>query len=195
MPCVTLAYRPEDPLDFLQYLVENYYDFMRWTAEKQLGNWADADEAVNGLWKSIWRHIDRLITMENGQLKAYLYRSAVNAARDLTRSHRKYAYECVSLESVEYLALADEAQPEEDAFYPEEIEWLKGWKYKPSQQRLISLVYYEGYTLKEAAQIMQITYGNARAIMSRSLNQIRRIHPDGIPGLQRREEAGHEKIQ
>lgn len=85
------------------------------------------------------------------------------------------------LESVEHLP-AQTVEPEPFEFDPDQIEWLKDWDYKPIQVRLISMVYYEGYSLQEAAELSRVTYANARQIISRAFRQIRKLYPEGYKG-------------
>jgi RNA polymerase sigma-70 factor (ECF subfamily) len=162
-------------------LVQRYerglYNFLR----RYLNNAELAEDVFQRTFLQV--HLKRHSFRPDRKLRPWVYRIAVNQAIDLLRRSRRH--QAVSLnhagdESVRgggmIDSLADPSAPPETVMdRREDAEWSRRTvsKLPPRLQRVVELVYFQGFTHREAAEALAIPIGTVKSRVSAALEKMR----------------------
>jgi RNA polymerase sigma-70 factor (ECF subfamily) len=163
-------------------LVQRYerelYNFLR----RYLGNAELAEDVFQRTFLQV--HLKRDSFQLERKLRPWIYRIAVNQAIDTlrrTRRHRAVSLNQASDESVRGGAmidsLADPAAPPEAVMdRREDSAWSRSAASKLPQRlrRVVELVYFRGFTHREAAEALAIPIGTVKSRVSAALDKMRR---------------------
>ena len=139
----------------LEYLINKYQKNCFLSAFSILQNADDANDAVQ---ETFIKYYSCDLDFENEEhIKAWLIRVCVNRAKDMTRSF--WRKNRTSLEQLE----------NEIGFYESEEKWIfDEVMHLPEKYRIvIHLFYYEDFSAKEIAEVLQINEANVRKRLSR----------------------------
>jgi RNA polymerase sigma-70 factor (ECF subfamily) len=163
-------------------LVQRYerelYNFLR----RYLGNAELAEDVFQQTFLQV--HLKRDSFRQERKLRPWIYRIAVNQAIDTLRRTRRH--QAVSLnhagdESACGGAMIDSladpsAPPEMEMGRREDSEWSRRTVSKLPQRlrRVVELVYFRGFTHREAAEALAIPIGTVKSRVSAALDKMRR---------------------
>ncbi len=134
----------------------------------RLKNQAEAEEAVQDVFLSIWKNADKW-QPGNAKVTTWLYRIAANRCIDLLRRRRPSK------------TLDDIAEPIDEADNSEQIQQLADRKrligsamraLNAAQCRAIELVYYQGMNQREAAETMGLKLAALESVLRRARQQL-----------------------
>lgn len=146
----------------LEILFNRYRRSIFSAAYNICGNAEDANDIVQETFLAYWGTSAEFKDEEH--LKAWLLRVAINKARNLKRTfwNRK-------------IDLVDELPGAGGGELPEEGILEEIFKLPEKYRVVIHLFYYEGYSVKEIAKIMEISEGSAKMRLSRGRNMLKNI--------------------
>lgn len=125
---------------------------------------ADTEDCVSETFMKLLKSRQKFSTREHE--KAWLIRVAINVCKDYLRRPV----------SVDYESIADTAMAEDTT---EKQDVMSAVRALPEEYRaVVYLYYYEGYTLGEVAEILEISLSTVRRHMERALNLLREALTD-----------------
>ena len=124
-------------------------------------NYADAEDVTQETFLRYYR--SRREFDSESHIRAWLLRTAMNLSKDLLKSF--FRKSSVSLE--EYADSIPFESPEDSALFTEVMALPK--KYRA----VIHLFYYEGYTAKEIAEMLDLSPGNVRMRLTRAREMLK----------------------
>ena len=149
-----------------------------WAAYSVTRKESDAMDAMQNTFLRAMAHMDQLQQMNDAQLKAWLYRVAVNLCRDALRKQRWEApaeeLPEPSVESAYDLPEAAAVSAAERAQIREAIDRLPD-----IYRETVLLHYFSGCDYKEIARLMHTTEGNVKSRMSRAKQRLYSILKEG----------------
>ena len=151
-------------------LINELWDNIYAAAYSITGNRMDAEDAAQDAFVRYHMHNKQFEGKEH--IRAWLFKTAINRAKDLTRSLWKKNK--VSFE--EYMENAGEAEDSSEALIrrEESIRLTSSVFSLPEKYRIvIHLYYYEEYSAVEIARILGITEANVRKRLSRAREMLR----------------------
>ena len=134
----------------------------------RLKNQAEAEEASQDVFLSIWRNADKW-RPGGAKVTTWLYRIAANRCIDILRRRRPSE------------TLDDIPEPMDEADNAEQIQQLADRNrligaamgaLNQNQRRAIELVYYEGMNQREAAELMGLTLAALESVLRRARKQL-----------------------
>lgn len=126
-------------------------------------SWADADDAVVVAFLELWRrrHSVRLV---DGSVLPWLLVTATNAARNISRSSRRYRALLDRLPAPDRAPDVDERDPSvREAF----------GRLSRHHQEVLALCVLDGFTEAEAAHVLGIATGTVKSRLSRARRRLR----------------------
>lgn len=151
-----------------EQLYKVYYSKVSAYVFGKIQNRADAEDLVSDIFVKLYDKLDTFDSTK-ASLSTWIYTVTRNAVVDFYRSHRQ------TLEFSDYMnpeveELVDETKADED-----QLEQLADALEQLNQKErdLVLLHYYKGYTLKVVAQMMGMSYINAKVIHAKALSQLR----------------------
>lgn len=162
-------------------LVQRYerelYNFLR----RYLGNAELAEDVFQRTFLQV--HLKRDSFRQERKLRPWIYRIAVNQAIDTLRRTRRHQAVSLNYASDELArggamidALADPSAPPESVLdRREDSEWSRRTVSKLPQRlrRVVELVYFRGFTHREAAEALAIPIGTVKSRVSAALEKMR----------------------
>ncbi len=156
-------------------MVDMYSDFLFHICRRYLRDESLAKDCLQESWIQILWNLDKY--NDNGRLKPWIATVTINKCKDILKKHKRwhteeilenrggqednYVYEVMDRESV-------------DAFL----------SLLPDRPRMVLNMYLiEGYSHKEIADILEISVGSSRSILSRTLQKLRQAFPEPIETL------------
>ncbi|MEJ2884599.1 RNA polymerase sigma factor [Pedobacter sp. GR22-6] len=165
----------QEDLAAFEFLFKRYYPQLVYFADKFINNIQEAEDVVMELFSKLW--LKKVFCTEIGNLSSFLYRSVRNACLDYLR---KASRSPLLLQEVgDALSVEDDIMEGEEVFARllqlvlEHIESL------PSQcRRVFKLIYIQGKTTSEVAEILGLSVQAVRNHKARGLSLLRsRIKP------------------
>ena len=147
----------------LEHLYTAYRNAMYWAAFNILHHEQDAEDAVHQAFLSIHKHLDKLGTSSPESLCAFVVTVAQNKAIDMLRLRSKRS-ECPL--DTDILIKAEDSFPTFSSPLA---------KLEPRYRQVLMLRYLYGYSVKESAQIMNLSSPALRKLTERAKNQLRNI--------------------
>lgn len=161
----------------LEALYDRYVKFVYAFARKAADDEQTAKDIVQGVFLRLWT-TKAEYRAKDGLFVNWLLTIARNVSIDLHRQRRRHAPN-VELEAAERYGLASEisdSMPEiavAQSFVRERL--CEACSYlSESQAKLIDLVYWQGYTLREAAELMSEPLGTVKNRLHQALKILRR---------------------
>ena len=147
--------------DFESTYRENYPK-MFCIARKMLNDADDASDIVQEVFAYYFEKLQSGHTVHHPQ--SWLVRATINKCVDYLKQRKK------RIPLSEASTLADD----EETFQTDEILWQAVAKLKPLEMKLI-ILYSEGYSYKEIAQITKINFSSVGKTLSRTLHKLKEI--------------------
>lgn len=152
-----------------------YYDGIRRYALRVTGSPHDADDVAQEV---CLRYLKSGESNPECGLRAYLYRTAKNIMIDQYRRH-KLRLKVFTDENGKFILMYQElhvppATPDQNVQKSEMLELIrqKANQLSPQKQEILHLRYDEDLKAKEIAEIVGLTYGNVRRILSETIAQL-----------------------
>lgn len=147
----------------LEHLYMSYRNAMYWAAFNILHHEQDSEDAVHQAFLSIRRHLDKLGTSSPESLCAFVVTVAQNKAIDMLRT-RSRRNECELDTAI--LSSSEDVSPTFSSPLA---------KLEPRYRQVLMLRYLYGYSVKESAQIMNLSSPALRKLTERAKKQLREI--------------------
>ena len=148
------------------FFIEKYSDMVYRYCRVQLGNQADAEDAYQDTFLTLVRKNPEFENEEH--LKAWLLKTAYYHCKNKLRFRYRRQYEPLNDE----IATGDQPQPVSDASV-RLIEALQ--KLSPKYSSVIHLMYYEGYTSLQIAQMLDINESTVRVRLKRGRDKLKEL--------------------
>jgi RNA polymerase sigma-70 factor, ECF subfamily len=156
--------------EFERVFRENYAGVYR-AAYRITGNAEDAEDVLQTVFLRMWKRDAAQEPVEN--LSSFLYRSAINAALDVVRSHRRKRD--LPLEELEpVLADPPHRRPDRAHAASEIREWLRHAvaRLNPREAQMFILRFFEGKDNPEIARLLDTTPGTVAVTLSRTRSRL-----------------------
>ncbi len=162
----------------LESIYTDYSKMVYWAAYSVLRADSDAMDVSQNVFLRAIKHMGKLADMEDGQLKAWLYRVAVNLALDIKR-RQKREYPVDELPEQESTALYDMPEPsaisaEQRRIVREAVERLPD-----IYREAVMLHYYSGLSCADIAQLTGAAEGTVKSRISRARTQLLQLLKEG----------------
>jgi len=156
----------EDISDRVRYreLYMRYRGLMFHVANGILNNAHDAEEAVQEAFIEVFQNFDKISEIASPRTRALVVLITERRAIDMLRARMRHPTE----------ELLEEREGVEMS--PPESSLAAAIAHLPANYREVLLLHYaDGYSLKEVAELMGITYDGARKLVSRARERLREI--------------------
>ena len=142
----------------------SYHDKVSGYIRGKVDHHQDAEDLVSQVFEKVY---GKLHTFDEtkASLSTWIYSITRNTVTDYYRTRR------VHTEFADYMETEDFAAPEADDILDALADALLTLKER--ERDLIILHYYKGHTLKKVAEMMDMSYINAKVIHKKALNQLR----------------------
>jgi RNA polymerase sigma-70 factor (ECF subfamily) len=146
---------------------EKYYGKVYIVAKGILGNTQDAEDAVQETFLQIYQNLPRF--RQESQFSTWVFRIAVNTAIQISR-RRKGREKEVSLEEAVGI-------PDPKPIWHDEGDLIRNAlsRLKAQDRAILVLVYWEGFSLTEAAAVLSCTPNAAKTRLHRARERLRKI--------------------
>lgn len=156
---------PEDRSKFEQIYIE-YRDLMFYIANRILNNQQDAEDVVHEAFLKVAEHIEKIGDPKCSKTKSFIVIVVENKAIDLYRKRSRHP-------NVE---LKDEVQSESVTCECENILAECIMKLPARYREVILLHYYHGYSRKEIAKILGLSYGATSRLELRAKKRLMELY-------------------
>lgn len=156
---------PEDRSKFEQIYIE-YRDLMFYIANRILNNQQDAEDVVHEAFLKVAEHIEKIGDPKCSKTKSFIVIVVENKAIDLYRKRSRHP-------NVE---LNDEVQSESVTYECENILTECIMKLPARYREVILLHYYHGYSRKEIAKILGLSYGATSQLELRAKKRLMELY-------------------
>ena len=180
-----LAEQTEGEPTLFNELYIKYYDVVFNIALEVLHNEADAKEVVDTVMLSVANNIAKFIDVDEVSIKNQIVAYAKNSAINIYRQNRRRGNAESPLDEniTNNINIDDKDNALDDIIMENEIsETVRSAISKLPQdyQDVINLVYIEGYTYKEAAEILKMTTDAVGVMLTRAKKKLKEIGGDEL---------------
>ncbi|MCI8304719.1 MAG: sigma-70 family RNA polymerase sigma factor [Lawsonibacter sp.] len=156
--------------DDITAMVETYSDMIMRIAYQHCFNKSDSEDITQEVFIRLMSH-QSLLLKDESTIKAWLIRVTVNLCKDWNKS--AWYRRTTSLEECENGAFCWEWENDESAA----LEALKGLR--PVYRTVLYMYYYEGYKIREIAQILGLKENTVSSGLTRARKKLRDILTEG----------------
>ena len=162
----------------LESIYTEHSRMVYWAAYSVLRSDSDAMDVTQNVFLRAIKHMGKLTAMEEGQLKAWLYRVAVNLSLDIKRKQKR-EYPVDELPERESTALCDMPEPaaitaEQRRMVREAIERLPD-----IYREAVMLHYYSNMSCADIAQLTGAAEGTIKSRISRARIRLMELLKEG----------------
>lgn len=174
LPMLLLSPRDVSEEAFMIQLFTQYHGLIFATALQRLHRPDLADEVVSLACEKLIPQVKTLMQLDEGQLKTYVYRTAISCAIDLARSEQRRLARVTPLDAIDDWEIANETaealsgMEARASVLADALERLSG-----DDREIIHLYYYDGYSQKEIADKLGI---QPVSVASRLCRARKRLH-------------------
>lgn len=164
-------------LEFFEEMYHSTYKLVYYIINRIINNSDITEDLVQDTFVSAYRNIDSLQPKTKESFKAWVGVIASNKAKDYLKKMKPYLFSDVGSENYEYEPedVRSELRPDEVA-HSEELRLLvdKAMEDLPEDQRLVIMMfYYQQYSIKEIAQLTDITESTVKSKLHYAKSKIR----------------------
>jgi RNA polymerase sigma-70 factor (ECF subfamily) len=143
-----------------------------------LGNQEDAQDVAQEVFLRCWRTQERLNEVQN--LKAWIFRVALNAARDVQRS--AWRRRVKTLNGVEVMPRVDDAPPGHSLEQQETLQQLRAalMHLRPEEKEVFLLRQNGELTYEQIAELRERPVGTIKTQMRSALQKLRAVMTSGV---------------
>ncbi len=163
MVCLSAIESPEEKVKF-EELYYRYRGYMLKIAARVLRGEQDAEDAVQNAFLSIAKNMLLVPPLDSPKLKSFLYAVTEHKALDILRERQRRSNE-EPLEDQPLCVFPDEERS---------LAWCIS-QLPPRYREMILLKYSCGYSTREAAEILQISFSAASKLDQRAKNRLREL--------------------
>ena len=149
-----------------EQLFQKYYKPMMAAALRILGNTRDAEDAVQQAGESLYKNLNKIKIIDSPEACSYVVLTAERKALDIIKARNKRRE--ISIEETVEQGVPLSASVEDPL--QEAIAQLP-----PRYRQAIMLRFGMGYSVKETAKIMELSYENTKKIMQRAKEMLEQI--------------------
>ena len=151
-------------------IYQSFYPKVLSYVRGKINNPHDAEELVSSIFLKVMQKLD-CYDPQKASLSTWIYTITRNTVTDFFRTHR------IMVPLEEYM-MGEEPSPEVN---DEALDTLADalLSLKEKERDLIILHYHQGRTLKEAAELMGMSYINAKVIHKKALDSLRAFYKAG----------------
>ena len=153
----------------LAALFDRYGDRIYNHCFRQLGDWAEAEDATSSVFLEVWRH-RRRVRLHDGSALPWLYGVATNVCRNAGRSRRRYLRAVASLP-----APGSRARPRRAGDRPARLRGpdaggagRRSRRCRDHEREVLGLVAWAGLSYEQAAAALDVPVGTVRSRLSRA---------------------------
>ncbi len=157
--------------DLREQLYRDYYSKVSAYVSGKLDNRHDAEDLVSTIFLKAYAKWDAYDPAK-ASLSTWIYTIAHNAVIDYYRGRK------TMVEYADYMEAEEFAAEEPDEHLEQLADALMNLKEK--ERDLLILHYYKGYTLKKVAEMMGMSYINAKVIHKKALGNLRHFLKEDI---------------
>lgn len=145
-----------------------YEDKVRRYVKGKIQNRQDIEDLVSSVFLKVYQNINSF-DEKTASFSTWIYTITRNTVIDYFKAHK------TACELPEIMAYTDEGF--EDILKKETLEELAGALEQLEQRKrdIIILHYYSGYTLKQTAEKMQMSYANVKIIHAKALSELKKL--------------------
>lgn len=164
---------PQSSADRLTHVFNDMRDELVSTLLFLLGNRDDAQDAAQEAFIKCWRTLDTLPDVQN--LRAWIFRVGLNAAKDLQRSAWKRRVKPIAGD--ETLIEGRDSSPEAKLEDQEDLTRLRKaiLDLQPNEKEVFLLRQNGGFTYEEIAEIRKAPVGTVKTQMRSALQKLRKV--------------------
>lgn len=163
MVCLSAIESPEDKVKF-ETIYRKYRGFMLKIAAQILHGEQDAEDAVHNAFLSIAKNMRAVPRLDSPQMRGFIYVVTENKAIDLLRERKRRGGE---------EALTDQPlQPPQDEDHS--LAWCIS-RLSPRYRQVILLKYSHGYSTREIAGLLGLSFAAASKLDQRAKNKLREL--------------------
>ncbi len=159
----------------IKLIYENYGKILFGTILKIVGEGDIAEDVLQEVLVKIWKN-GKQYDQQKGRLFTWLINIARNAAIDKTRS----------IQFKQSVNIRQEgntvSNKNEEATYALEVDaiGLEKWvdQLDPKQREVIEIIYFKGYSHREAAKVLELPLGTLKTRVRTALNELRKLVKD-----------------
>lgn len=156
---------PEEKIKF-EELYDKYRGFMLKIASRILRGEQDAEDAVHNAFMSLAKNMKLVPELDSLKLRGFLYIVTENKAIDILRERkRRDLEESLDEDQPLYAPVDDEEQ---------DLAWCIS-RLPPRYQEVILLKYSHGYTTREIASILGVSYGASSKLNQRAKARLKEL--------------------
>lgn len=151
-----------------EQIYTEYADKVRRYVKGKIQNQQEVEDLVSSIFVKVYQNISSF-DGKKASISTWIYTITRNTVIDYFKAQRTV---CGLPEMLEYTE-----EGFEDILKKETLEELAGALEQLEQRKrdLIILHYYSGYTLKQTAEKMQMSYANAKAIHTKALRELKKL--------------------
>jgi RNA polymerase sigma-70 factor (ECF subfamily) len=166
------------PADLLLRTFNELRDELVSTLWFMLGNPEDAQDVAQEVFLRCWRTQDRLAEVQN--LKAWIFRIALNAARDVQRSAWRRRVKTVH--GAEIMTRVDDAPPGQSLEEQETLQQLRAalMHLRPEEKEVFLLRQNGELTYEQIAEMRDRPVGTVKTQMRSALQKLRAVLASGV---------------
>ena len=153
---------------FIQNVIDQYSDMIFRVSFQYVRNMQDAEDVVQEVFLSLLEYLCRAQFQSDEHLKAWLIRVAINRSKNVAKLNARRRKKELTV-----LTLTEQAQPQFD-----DLEAVLD-KLSAIDREIVYLHYYEGYSAKKIAGLMNKTEKAIFKRLSRSRNKLKKFLLEG----------------
>ncbi len=155
-----------------EQIYQDYYNSIYMFVRKRVSQEQDAEELTADIFTAVYKNLERY-QCEISSLETWLYVITSNRIKNYYRDRKDE----MLTDQMEDKIQKQELSAEEVSMLRQEREYLLHCLTRLSvrERSIIILKYYQGKNSEEIGRLLDLTSGNVRVILKRSLNKLRKI--------------------
>lgn len=160
----------------LEELMIDYGDEIVRLAFTYVKNIETAKDIVQNTFVKCYQHLDTF--RGDAQIKTWLYRITINESKDMLKS---WHFKMVKVKSFFKESASKQQSAEQEVMRIFENEQLKHdlWKLPPMYREIVYLHYFDGLSMQEIAELLEVSLNTAKTRLRRGKQQLAQVLKEG----------------